>query len=269
MERELDKFKAEPRPITRKLAQRFRIIFGRVDLFSAALYLIGYGGIGAVAILIVLAIPQAREAPPTPEPAPAQAVVKAPPISEEPPIEDGAPPSEGREIRHEPEAPPAPDTDAALREDPPAPPSGGVIVGGAREALAPPKPVTPRKSPPEAEPEPEDDAGEGCRFYPVLPGDSTPVVARRLQTTPAELRTWNPEIVEEGPQAVANLRVCTGERVIVEWREREIRVNPGDSLLALARKHGLSLENIVERNGIDPDRIQVGQSLIIQEPVWE
>ena len=49
---------------------------------------------------------------------------------------------------------------------------------------------------------------------------------------------------------------------------REVIVAAGDTLEAIARTNGVSLEALIQRNGIqDPSRLQIGQKLLLPKPV--
>ena len=49
---------------------------------------------------------------------------------------------------------------------------------------------------------------------------------------------------------------------------REVIVAAGDTLEAIARTNGVSLEALLQRNGIqDPSRLQIGQKLLLPKPV--
>ena len=49
---------------------------------------------------------------------------------------------------------------------------------------------------------------------------------------------------------------------------REVIVAAGDTLEAIARTNGVSLEALIQRNGIqDPSRLQIGQKLLLPKPM--
>ena len=51
---------------------------------------------------------------------------------------------------------------------------------------------------------------------------------------------------------------------------REVIVAAGDTLEAIARTNGVSLEALIQRNGIqDPSRLQIGQKLLLPKPMGE
>ena len=160
------------------------------------------------------------------------------------------------------------------------PTSGGVIVASPEDALRPPVPVPEPRAPVPAAPDatpaeapaadvaspPPDD---GCKRYPVLAGDATKTVARRLGFKMRQLRSWNPSLGSKGPEPGTQLRICSEKKTIVRWQEKSITVRGGDTVLRIARRHDLSIENVVAANGIHPDRIHAGQKLTVFEPVWE
>ena len=48
---------------------------------------------------------------------------------------------------------------------------------------------------------------------------------------------------------------------------REVIVVPGDTLEAIAHTYGVSLETLIQANGIqDPSRLQIGQKLLLPKP---
>lgn len=162
--------------------------------------------------------------------------------------------------------PPGPDVrgaDAAVAGEPdsaePATP-GGVIVAAPDEVARPPEQAGATEAG-----KPDD----GCKRYPVLPGDTASGVARRLERGVETMAKWNPKFGETPLKAGELLRVCDGARSIVEWKKRSIVVSAGDTALKIAKEHGLTLANVSEANEIDADRIFVGQKLVVFEPVWE
>ena len=100
----------------------------------------------------------------------------------------------------------------------------------------------------------------GARFAGELDGFRVEVEA---------LRDWNPSIRAAGPKAGTKLRICTDRKVIVEWKETRVSVQKGDTVLRIARAHEMSIENVAAANGIHPDRIRLGQELVVFDPVWE
>lgn len=106
----------------------------------------------------------------------------------------------------------------------------------------------------------------------VGPGDMLGVIAGRFQVTADEIRRWNeldgdrirvgqqlwvePDGLLSGAASVAD-----GEQAAPgEWET--VRVKAGDTLGALALRHGVTVQQLIDNNpGLSPDRIREGQSL--------
>lgn len=109
-------------------------------------------------------------------------------------------------------------------------------------------------------------AQAGRQHVVVAPGDMLGVIASRFQVTAAEIQRWN-EL--EGD------RILVGQQLWVEpdgegeptdsgsWET--ITVQAGDTLGVLAKRHGVSLQTLLENNpDVSPDRIREGQQLRVE-----
>ncbi len=109
----------------------------------------------------------------------------------------------------------------------------------------------------------------GVEPYVVRRGDSVFSVARRFKTTPAFLRMLNPlpsgrlvvgediEVPATAYELPANVRLAAERMDHAAWRSRfnfrVVRVRPGDSLWAIARRHGMSAQRLAQINGLPLD----------------
>ena len=106
----------------------------------------------------------------------------------------------------------------------------------------------------------------GVERYVVHRGDSVYSVARRFKTSPAFLRMLNTlpqgrlivgediEVPATDYQLPANVRLAAARIDHAVWRGRfrfrVVRVRPGDSLWAIARRNGMSVDRLAQINGI-------------------
>ncbi len=107
--------------------------------------------------------------------------------------------------------------------------------------------------------------------YQVRSGDTLSQIARRYQVSVGALREVNsingnlirvgqtlmlPRLgdSEPAPQSVATLAAATTQ-------ELRYQVQPGDNLWAIARNHGLSVNQIKQHNGLDSPALRAGQTL--------
>ncbi len=110
----------------------------------------------------------------------------------------------------------------------------------------------------------------------VDPATSLAAVAEAARTTPEELKRLNPQLKLERTRndRRSMIRVPQGTRTafLVNWptlREKhtlavkEYRIRSGDSLLAIARRHGVSVSELREVNNLRGSRIIAGRTLKI------
>ncbi|MFF7246061.1 LysM peptidoglycan-binding domain-containing protein [Embleya sp. NPDC008237] len=96
--------------------------------------------------------------------------------------------------------------------------------------------------------------------YTVQSGNTLTAIAGMFGTTIEQLVKWN---------GIPNPdRIDAGQRLIVNEsptpHDTFYTVKSGDTLTAIARKYGTTIERLVQLNGIpDPNRIDVGQRLIV------
>lgn len=105
--------------------------------------------------------------------------------------------------------------------------------------------------------------------YVVQPGDTLFLIARRHGLTLEEILRANPQITN--PQLI-----MPGEVVFIPARVapapppgmfRRYVVQPGDTMFLIARKFGISLQELVRANpGVDPDLILPGQVINVPSP---
>ncbi len=109
----------------------------------------------------------------------------------------------------------------------------------------------------------------GRQHVVVGPGDVLGVIASRFQVTADEIRRWN-ELDGDRIRVGQQLWVAPdGAAVAVTEREQSapgdwetITVSAGDTLGALALRHGVTVQTLIENNpGLTPDRIREGQAL--------
>jgi len=93
-------------------------------------------------------------------------------------------------------------------------------------------------------------ARPGAQMYRVRPGDSLWSIARRFGVTVEQLRTWN--------GLARSATIVPGQRLAVRPPAEEVivyRVQPGDTLWAIARRHGVSARDLMEWNEISEDAL--------------
>ncbi|MGC9358796.1 MAG: LysM peptidoglycan-binding domain-containing protein [Anaerolineae bacterium] len=103
-------------------------------------------------------------------------------------------------------------------------------------------------------------ADEGALYHTVVYGDTLYSIARKYSVTVAALVDANgiadPDLIYTGQRLL--IPETTGEQVTIHV------VAPGESLLSIAAKYGLSILDIAERNNImNVNLIFVGQRLVI------
>lgn len=121
-------------------------------------------------------------------------------------------------------------------------------------ATAEPKPAVPERSTRGAE-------TRGARTHKVEWGETWYGIARRYQVSPAALGAANPDLDPEKLRSGQVLRIPSG--LAAAPGQRTHRVGSGDSLWGIARRYGVTMEQLRKANGLKEDRIKLGQTLII------
>ena len=110
-------------------------------------------------------------------------------------------------------------------------------------------------------------SNEKQKYYTVKRGDSLSSIAERFGVTVAQLREWNgieADDINAGVRiavdASASRRVSKSESK-PEVKTSTYTVKKGDGLGAIAERHGMTLQEIRELNGLKDNNIQVGQKL--------
>lgn len=137
---------------------------------------------------------------------------------------------------------------------------------------------------PEAQPQviaPASSAVYGGVFYRVKKGDTLGQIARKYGTSVANLKQLNKlsnrplragELLMIKEREAAHKKVSSPVNMRKEEKKVALdgtavgvmyKVRPGDTIHSLARKFGVSVENLVQANNIKSGMIRVGQSLII------
>ncbi|TVR00048.1 MAG: LysM peptidoglycan-binding domain-containing protein [Deltaproteobacteria bacterium] len=96
----------------------------------------------------------------------------------------------------------------------------------------------------------------------VARGETLIGIAQRHGVTVDQIRQWNPRVTPERLQIGQTLRIGspTGRMV----RRISYEVQPGDFLERIARRHNVTVDQIVSWNrGLNPHRLQIGQLIII------
>ncbi|MEZ5740196.1 MAG: LysM peptidoglycan-binding domain-containing protein [Burkholderiaceae bacterium] len=104
----------------------------------------------------------------------------------------------------------------------------------------------------------------------MVRGDTLSGIASKYGVTMAQLRQWNRL---RGSTVRLGQRLMVGEgRTIVQVASKSstaggtIKVRSGDTLIGLARRHGVSLSELRRWNGLRRDRLLIGQTLRVSEP---
>ena len=110
-------------------------------------------------------------------------------------------------------------------------------------------------------------SNEKHKYYTVKRGDSLSSIAERFGVTVAQLREWNgieADDINAGVRiavdASASRRVSKSESK-PEVKTSTYTVKKGDGLGAIAERHGMTLQEIRELNGLKDNNIQAGQKL--------
>ncbi len=127
------------------------------------------------------------------------------------------------------------------------------------------------------------DDASALQWYTVRKGESLPVIARRLRVSRADLaeanyltgsarvRPGQRLVVPRAPSAAllaGRAPAATGSRLARTTRESEpgptvYRVRKGDTLYSIARRHGVSIENLRAWNRIKGSALSIGDRLQI------
>ena len=106
-------------------------------------------------------------------------------------------------------------------------------------------------------------SNEKQKYYTVKRGDSLSSIAERFGVTVAQLREWNGI---EADDINAGVRIAVDASASRRVSKSEVKtstytVKKGDGLGAIAERHGMTLQEIRELNGLKDNNIQVGQKL--------
>ncbi len=96
--------------------------------------------------------------------------------------------------------------------------------------------------------------------YSVVSGDSLDKIARRHGTTIADLRRWN---------NLNSSRIYPGQKLVVGSQasiaQTTYRIRSGDSLTVIAKRFGVSVNDLMRWNGLRSSRIRQGDTLVIRQ----
>ena len=106
-------------------------------------------------------------------------------------------------------------------------------------------------------------SNEKQKYYTVKRGDSLSSIAERFGVTVAQLRDWNGI---EADNINAGVRIAVDASASRRVSKPEVKtstytVKKGDGLGAIAERHGMTLQEIRELNGLKDNNIQAGQKL--------
>ena len=143
-------------------------------------------------------------------------------------------------------------------------PTGVPPSGGTRARIAGPGSAqTARRPRPPA-------SAQAATQYTVVEGDSLWSIARRFGTTVEALVAVNGISEADFLQPGQVLRVPTGRQEAPGPRRVfTYTVRQGDTLWAIALKTGVRVEDLAAANGIQGDRLRVGQKLVVPAPLPE
>ncbi|CAN5624031.1 hypothetical protein BH23GEM6_BH23GEM6_03350 [soil metagenome] len=166
----------------------------------------------------------------------------------------------------EPTAPAAPQTATDAGTTPPAVAPATAAPRAAAPAAAPP--ATPsRATTPAAASAPAARASAaaattGSRTHRVEWGDTWLGIARRYSVTSSALASANPDVDPERIRTGQVLRVPGADPALRSGQRSHV-VGPGDSLWGIARRYGVTMEQIRSANRLSDDQVRLGQTLII------
>jgi LysM repeat protein len=105
---------------------------------------------------------------------------------------------------------------------------------------------------------------KATQFHVVLKGETVYSIARLYNQPPDSIIAWN---------KIVNGRIYPGTEIRVSRNSgtkptpsapRTYTVQPGDTLYGIARKYGIALDIIRQKNNLQGDKIAVGQVLVLQ-----
>lgn len=103
-------------------------------------------------------------------------------------------------------------------------------------------------------------APSGSGTYSVVRGDSLDKIAKRHGTTVANLRRWN---------SLSTSRIYPGQKLVVGSQattaQTSYRIRRGDSLAVIAKRFGVSVNDLMRWNGLRSSRINSGDTLVIRQ----
>lgn len=110
--------------------------------------------------------------------------------------------------------------------------------------------------------------------YQVRRGDTLSQIARRHEidvTAIREVNNLDGHIIHAGqtlmlPQLELEKRQATTTASVAITKPVSYKVRPGDNLWLIARKHGISVSNIRQHNGLKSNALSVGQTLSLPAP---
>lgn len=123
---------------------------------------------------------------------------------------------------------------------------------------------------------PENDAVKDSEFYIVEKGDNLASIARKYGVSVDQIKDWN-NLEDTKVLFGSRLKLIRGENAPIETKAekaeqqiataasvRQYLVKKGDSLFSIAKKSGVTVENIKEWNDISNENIKPGMKLKIQ-----
>jgi membrane-bound lytic murein transglycosylase D len=108
-------------------------------------------------------------------------------------------------------------------------------------------------------------------YYVVVKGDNLSSIARKHNVTVQQLKDWNnlfDNNVKLGTQIIISnksLADSTSTVAAVETKTKEYKVQKGDNLGSIARKHNTTIDNLREWNSIEGNNIKLGETLIVDK----
>ena len=123
---------------------------------------------------------------------------------------------------------------------------------------------------------PENDVVKDSEYYIVEKGDNLGTIAKKYGVTVDQIKEWN-NLEETRVLFGSKLKLIRGENAPIETKAekaeqqiasaasvRQYLVKKGDSLFSIAKKSGVTVENIKEWNDISNENIKPGMKLKIQ-----
>jgi len=122
------------------------------------------------------------------------------------------------------------------------------------------------------------EVADESEFYTVQKGDNLNSIAKKYGVTTAQIREWNNmedtnvllgsklKLIKAENTAIAETKAEKTEHQIATSvkEQQQYLVKKGDSLFSIAKKSGVTVENIKEWNGIGNETIKPGMKLKIQ-----